>query len=293
MVINSKFYKGIDSKKGIIFKEYVDRLYQLRLKFKSGTPMNLIAKLLMNSLYGKFGMKPEKTTVNIFDQRDSSEVESMQSFTNTHNESIQDIVEVGNFSIIVRGGIDLYDYNKNQDLWHGLDVNIAIASAITSGARMVMSKVKNSTDFDLYYTDTDSAVINRPLPAEMVGSALGKFKLEHEISEAVFLAPKVYGFITSDGSEVIKIKGIAKEQVSKITLADLKKLLVKETSMYITQEKWYKSIFEGDIEVVKVAHELKATSNKRQPQYLTRELYDGSIISVFTHSEALQYSEIK
>ena len=30
--------------------------------------MNLIAKLLMNSLYGKFVMKPEFTSVSVFDQ---------------------------------------------------------------------------------------------------------------------------------------------------------------------------------------------------------------------------------
>ena len=34
----------------------VEKLYSLRLKYKSGTPINLIAKLLMSSMYGKFGM---------------------------------------------------------------------------------------------------------------------------------------------------------------------------------------------------------------------------------------------
>jgi hypothetical protein len=39
-----------------IFKEYVEYMYNLRLKYDKSHPMNLIAKLLMNSLYGRFGM---------------------------------------------------------------------------------------------------------------------------------------------------------------------------------------------------------------------------------------------
>jgi hypothetical protein len=42
----------------------------------------------------------------------------------------------------------------------------------------------------------------------MVGKELGQVKLEHLISKAVFLAPKVYGLIDVNGDEVIKIKGV-------------------------------------------------------------------------------------
>jgi hypothetical protein len=284
---------GYKFKRAVIFKEYVERMYQLRLKYKSGTPMNLIAKLLMNSLYGKFGMKPEKTTVNIFDQRVSSELTNLQSFIPANCESIQDIIQLGDFTITVSGGLSMAKYSDKQDLWHGIDVNIAIASAITSGARIIMSNVKNQEDFDLYYTDTDSIVINKPLPAEMVGSNLGQFKLEHEISHGVFLAPKVYGFITTDGERVIKIKGVAKNHVNETSFIDLQRLLVKETSIVFDQKKWYKKIFDGNIEVINVAYELKATSNKRQPQYLTMELPDETHVNIYTHSTPYNYSEIE
>lgn len=67
---------------------------------------------------------------------------------------------------------------------------------------------KNNNNFDLYYTDTDSIVINHPLPDEMVGPELGQFKLEYEITDAIFLAPKVYGFVATDGTIVKKPKGL-------------------------------------------------------------------------------------
>jgi hypothetical protein len=167
-------------------------------------------------------------------------------------------------------------YSDKQDLWHGIDVNIAIASAITSGARVIMSNVKNQEEFDLYYTDTDSIVINKPLPSEMVGSSLGQFKLEHEITKAVFLAPKVYGFETSDGQEIVKIKGVAKEHVAKFGVSDLNGLLILESSKLIQQKKWYKDTFQGTIEVADVAYQLKATSNKRQARYMPVNSKNGN-----------------
>lgn len=43
--------RGYVFKKGIIFKDYIEKMYNLRLMYKKDTPMNMIAKLLMNSLY--------------------------------------------------------------------------------------------------------------------------------------------------------------------------------------------------------------------------------------------------
>lgn len=82
-------------------------------------------------------------------------------------------------------------------------------------------------------------MINRPLPEEMVGPALGQFKLEHEIHTAIFVAPKVYGFITTEGTTILKVKGVAKEEVDKLTLKDLMRLLILETSHLFTQKKWF------------------------------------------------------
>ena len=42
----------------IIFDQYVTDLYNLRLQYDKTNPMNYIAKILMNSLYGRFGLNP-------------------------------------------------------------------------------------------------------------------------------------------------------------------------------------------------------------------------------------------
>jgi hypothetical protein len=105
-------------------------------------------------------------------------------------------------------------------MYHGQDINIAIASAITAGARVHMSYFKNNPNINLYYSDTDSAVIDKPLPDYMIGTKLGQVKLEHNINRAVFLAPKVYGLVDKDGNEIIKIKGVIILKIYKLAYLD-------------------------------------------------------------------------
>src|ERR1700760_2388547 len=56
---------GYTFNKDYIFKEYVDYLYNLRLEYPKSDPLNYIAKILLNSLYGRFGMDDNFTEVNI------------------------------------------------------------------------------------------------------------------------------------------------------------------------------------------------------------------------------------
>ena len=168
------------------------------------------------------------------------------------------------------------DFNKSEDLFHGSDTSVAIASAITAGARIHMSIFKNNPDFNLYYTDTDSVVIDQELPESMIGQNLGQLKLEHTIDRAVFLAPKVYGLVTAEGVEVIKIKGLSKN--IKLNINDLEQLLVKDSSKEFNQEKWYKSIVNSEINVSNQIYTLSVTSNKRQIIYIN-DIFERTIHS--------------
>jgi len=50
--------RGYTFDQTIIFNHYVNDLYDLRLTFDKYNPMIYIAKILMNSLYGRFGLNP-------------------------------------------------------------------------------------------------------------------------------------------------------------------------------------------------------------------------------------------
>jgi hypothetical protein len=281
---------GYQFDKGNIFKEYVLKMYNLRQQYDKTHAMNLIAKLLMNSLYGKFGMKLESTEISMYDtSRDEGEL-SLRNDIKSYGEAIQDYINIDKiFYLIIRKSIIPVQYNNELDMYHGQDINIAIASAITAGARVHMSYFKNNPDFNLYYSDTDSAVIDKPLPSHMIGNKLGQMKLEHNINRAVFLAPKVYGLVDKDGNEIIKVKGVTQEIASELTLNDLELLLVKDSSKEFTQTKWYKKVIEGEISICDIIYTLKITSNKRAPLYINIE---GSSTEIYNSTRPYNYNEI-
>ena len=150
---------------------------------------------------------------------------------------------------------------------------------------MWMSQFKNNPDFNIFYSDTDSAVIDSPLPKWMVGEKLGQVKLENTLGRAVYLAPKVYAFVTLDGKEVIKVKGLTKEAISEVNYKDLEQLLYHEGKLTFSQEKWFKDIYAGEINVTQIAYQLTATSTKRKPVYNTKK--------IFTHTEPYYYDEVE
>ena len=259
--------KGYQFDKGYIFKEYITKMYDLRLQYPKGEAMNLNAKLLMNSLYGKFGMKSETTKVEIISIKD------LNKYLEKFNTNIADIVYLEDHVVVTLNTnefIPTSDTPYNDlDCIHQMDTNVAIASAISAYARIHMSQFKNNPNYKLYYSDTDSGVFDQPLPKELVGNQLGQMKLEHVITKAVFLAPKVYGLITTvpQGEEIIKIKGVSSEVAKDISFYNLQLLLVKDSAREFTQEKWFKKVLEGEISIHDVIYTLKVTSNKRAPIY--------------------------
>jgi len=269
--------KGHEFNTAIIFKEYVETMYELRMQYEKGHPMNYIAKLLMNSLYGKFGMKSESSTVDLYNISTEANLLQFHDMLEKLGKTIQDYTmfkDSNNLDhvIVVRDNLDRFSHTDDIDNYHSVDVNVAIAAAITAGGRVWMSLLKNSTKFNLYYSDTDSGIVDRPLPSFMVGSGLGKFKLEYTIQRAVFVAPKVYAFITSSGCaahiEIIKVKGIRQEALSGLHIQDLEALLVKDSNREFTQDKWFKSLTAGTISVKDLAYNLKVTANKRENIYI-------------------------
>jgi len=72
------------------------------------------------------------------------------------------------------------------------------------------------------------------LPSSMVGDKLGQMKLEYNIKEAVFLAPKVYALKLEDDTEIIKLKGSKNKNIS---FEQFKLLLNKNEVFKLNQAK--------------------------------------------------------
>jgi hypothetical protein len=65
---------GYTFEKAIIFKEYVEFLYQIKSTYQSGDALYLIAKILLNSLYGRFGMNEIVMKYEIITKEQSLEI---------------------------------------------------------------------------------------------------------------------------------------------------------------------------------------------------------------------------
>ena len=141
--------------------------------------MNFTAKILLNSLYGRFG-PAEYDSFNSLDIIDREELKEFED----SNLDIIDIVPLPTN----KGEKYLITYSNPNNIFETkLDgnkethnINIAIAAAVTAYARIHMSQFKNNPLFpNLYYTDTDSLYFDGPLPDYLVDpKRLGALKLE-------------------------------------------------------------------------------------------------------------------
>jgi uncharacterized protein YbcV (DUF1398 family) len=138
--------------------------------------------------------------------------------------------------------------------------------AVSSYARMELLSYKMKVGKFLLYTDTDSIYSLIELSKDLIGDSIGQMKLECIATKAVFIAPKVYGLILEDGTEIIKIKGSKKNHG--VTVAYLESLLTKDATIELNQEKWFRNITESLINIRSTLYTLKVTENKRQLVYL-------------------------
>jgi hypothetical protein len=213
--------------KQIIFDKYVTDIYTKRLLHKDKKDLSSILKLLLNSLYGRFGMSNSIYKNLLLKNPDDTkylnqlnliyDVEKVNHFENGNIEmNLIRFNEVPNLAHIKK----LYTFNLIDDsLYNQLlkesetktsDLNIAvqISSAITAYSRIYMHKIKNKYAKNLYYSDTDSLITDIQLEEQLISETkLGLLKLEHKIISGLFIAPKLYSFKT-DTQGILKVKGI-------------------------------------------------------------------------------------
>jgi hypothetical protein len=132
---------GYIFEKGNILSDYVNDLYNLRLEYPKTDPMNYTAKILLNSLYGRFGMNDDFNLLDIVNQKELMEMEKSHL-------NISDIITFNPDKFLItftnpsNKMVTIMDGNKETH-----NVNIAIASAVTAYARIHMSQFKNNPSF--------------------------------------------------------------------------------------------------------------------------------------------------
>jgi hypothetical protein len=152
--------------------------------------------------------------------------------------TIKDSIQLDN-----EGDLELISFSKsnlNEESNSFDNINVAIASSITSYARIKMSEIKSKYSNNIYYSDTDSIDLDIELPEKYISEKLGDYKYEDKFKDVVYIAPKVYAAITekynkkSKNNEYVVIKGY---KDSSVKFKKVAKLVNENEKLELKQEK--------------------------------------------------------
>ena len=214
------------SKQEGVFADYVKYIYNIKCSAED-TVKRTLAKSLLNNLLGRFGLDINKPKTEIVDDKKFQEISTSslikaESKIGDNMTLVSYIADV-NKDVCESFGIDYIkavDYYKHLKLSGDKDdtyksISVAISAAVTAYGRIHISNIKLhilKSGYSVYYSDTDSIVTDLELPKDMVSATeLGKLKLVHKIKEGYFIGGKTYAFITDQGKEVKKAKGLSSE----------------------------------------------------------------------------------
>lgn len=168
----------------------------------------------LNQLYGYFGRKQELIETKLINTEDVFNYYStrvVQSTVNiTPEKTLMLMSQNLHQDLIDELNSEFEDVNLKNS-FRDIKSNVALASAVTSYARIEMMKYKTLEGYDAYYTDTDSIFLNKPLPKEMIGDEIGQMKDElngNIIDKAYFLGIKQYGYQYTDKDNKLVNKSI-------------------------------------------------------------------------------------
>lgn len=227
---------------GLIFKNFILKLWKVRQNSEKNSVDNFIAKIIMNSSYGRFAISPEKEEIVIDDGGDG-------------------ITPFRNYIETSDGTYRLGLKDKNLEIFS----NCAIASQITGDASIYMHKLYLKCD--LYYTDTDSIYTTTKLETS---NELGGLKLEGVWDSAVFLLPKTY-LTKSKTEKIVHMKGFDKKKIQGFDYEDFINCLNGEKTLKIDIEPKFASLKQA-IKNKKVVTMTKASSKQIKSFYDKREI---------------------
>jgi hypothetical protein len=248
--------EGILFKTGNPLKLYSETITALKNKasIEDNVTLRTVAKLLINSLYGKFASKYFLNTTEVVtneELRIAHELFKVNSVTHVDD----------NYSIINRGIKPLTkEYlNVRKDLVNDhfkransaisdKDLNMALAAAITSYGRLELYNLiqeVQSRGGIVCYTDTDrifawlpESPINLPFgPYTWTGPAAAE-----TFDQSLFIAPKMYYHRDLNGKVTFKVKGVDTKVSELPSYEGLCELFITKSSITFTNQTQYRRV---------------------------------------------------
>jgi hypothetical protein len=187
--------RAVTYERAPLFREYVQELYAKRRLFESqdNPAFGFFCKLLLNSLYGKFGQRSRGWQK--LGTCDPERIEFTRWLDADHK----------SYSVRYLGGI----CEALMDLGNSRNSFVAIAASVSAAARMHLWRLMQAVpEGHLYYVDTDSLLVDQAGLEALRGEIsetgeLGKLKVQATADHVIIRGPKSYIF-----GETVKQKGI-------------------------------------------------------------------------------------
>ena len=186
------------------FNEIVERCKAVRKEFERApdqvaAPENTLAKLMQNSIYGKFGSRRERLRVFAEHNATDADFEGAEPY----------------------GGDGEWYIKKEFD--EDMLCKPEWSVFITAHARLSLLQNAYSCGVEnVIYGDTDSLTIRRGFEGSVdIGGDYGQWKVEKEWTQFRAIAPKVYSGVLKSGKRVAAAKGLPKKGVSDETKREL------------------------------------------------------------------------
>lgn len=244
-------------------------------KFVPNKPLKSMFKLLLNSLWGKFGMKK--------DQKANKYVSCPNEFQKMITRAWNKEIELNSINKVnTQCEIDnevFIQFTELKDNKTSLPTtNVAIAAMTTSNARLRLYKEMDALGERVIYSDTDSIIFlydptkyNTPIKG-----GLGNWTAETKspIVEVICPLSKTYAYLTEEDKKKrksqtdLKFKGVSQNYTNDKTINfnALKNTVLNQTGQKLVAQKtdFVKNNKEGTIYVKESVKENDLTYNKRQ-----------------------------
>lgn len=171
-----------------ILRQYSLKLFELksRAKKENHKALETVAKLFLNSLYGKFAQSDLALSIRFMTY---PEIEKAR-------KSGKRVKPSGLMTIV-------------EEEMYSIDSFVSIASFITASARVSLMKVVRANYDKALYTDTDSVFVQGPIQGVKLGSSLGDWSIEWEHCRLTLAGRKLYSVEGANNFIKIRAKGIS------------------------------------------------------------------------------------
>lgn len=242
-----------DEDKDKYIKDYSDRQHILLEKDKitKNPGLRFIAKLCLNSLWGKFGQNLDRNDIIYVN-------DEVEYFRRLSDKKLKRCDNLNDKLVVMQiGGEQIPNYKTSM----------CIAAFTTTHARLKLYNLMDDIikkDGKIYYCDTDSVIFegaDEVDTGELLGELTSELNEDEYITSFASTGAKAYGYITNKGNCPIKMKGISKTEFS---YNDLFKLAQNEIKKIGNQKTMiFKKDIHHNIYTSKGEKEIKNTLDKR------------------------------